>query len=193
MRRAESRAAFAIGFGVVFAAMLVLTVCYSGWLVVGVDRAQYPRVALILAAHLMVQSCLTVALHARQIGRVQERFRIGQFVAFSALLVLVVIAGVLTRDEITYNGIALGEIFYRAFLGFYGLVFPAYIWLRMFEPRRSLLRVIIVIVIAAPMFWLGFVNEQMEFFVPGVLIVVLAKFLPGGTGRGERVTKGNKK
>jgi hypothetical protein len=63
----------------------------------------------------------------------------------------------------------------------------------MFEPRRSLLRVIIVIVIAAPMFWLGFVNEQMEFFVPGVLIVVLAKFLPGGTGRGERVTKGNKK
>ena len=35
-----------------------------------------------------------------------------------------------------------------------------------------------VIAIAAPLYWLGFANEQMPFIVPGVLIVFLAKFLP---------------
>ena len=178
--KSEARAAFGIGFGVVFLAMLVLTVCYSGWLVVGFDRDRYPQLAVILAAHLIVQSCLTAALHIRQVAHVDRRIRLGQFAAFSALLILAVLAGVLARNRVSYNGLTLGEIIYRGFLGFYGLIFPAYVWLRMCRPVRSVLRVGVVIVIALPMFWLGFMNEQMVFFVPGVLIVVLAKFLPDG-------------
>jgi hypothetical protein len=180
MTKNESRAGFTIGFGIVFAAMLVLTVCYSGWLVVGFNRDQKPQLALILAVHLIVQSCLTCALHAREIGRVHTRFRIGQFLAFSVLLLLAVFAGVVVRDRPGLNGISLGELIYRGFLGFYGLIFPAFIWLRLCKPKRTLARVAIVIVIAAPMFVLGFFYEQMLFFVPGVLIVVLSKFLPDG-------------
>ena len=63
-------------------------------------------------------------------------------------------------------------------MGFYGIVVPAYVWLRLCRPRRSMLRVWAVIAIAAPLYWLGFANEQMPFIVPGVLIVFLAKFLP---------------
>jgi hypothetical protein len=184
----ESRAAFTVGFGVIFAAMLVLTVWYSGWLVVGFDPIAQRRLAFILAAHLIVQSCLTCALHLRVIGRVQSRFPSGQLVAFGAMVVAAVVAGVTVRDEINFNGISLGEYIYRGFLGFYGLVFPAYVWLRMLEPRRSLLRVAVVIFIALPMFFLGFIAEQMQFFYPGVMIVVLAKFLPGSA---QGVTKGN--
>jgi hypothetical protein len=174
----ESRAAFSIGFGVIFAAMLALTVCYSGWLVVGFDPMAQRRLAFILAAHLIVQSCLTCALHLRVIGRVQTRFPAGQLITFGVFLVAAIIAGVTVKDGITFNNVSLGEYIYRGFLGFYGLAFPAYVWLRMLEPRRSMLRVVTVIIIALPMFILGFIAEQMQFFYPGVMIVVLAKFLP---------------
>ena len=178
MSRTQARAAFTFGFGIIFPVMLAMTVAYSGWLAVGFDRARYPQLALILSAHLIVQSCLTVALHVRQIPRVQQRASIRQFLAFMTILILAVLLGVWDRSQFRYNGMALGEIIYRVFLGFYGLVFPAYVWLRMFPPRRSLLRVGTVILIAAPLFWLGFADERMGFMAPGVLIVVLAKFLP---------------
>jgi hypothetical protein len=158
--------------------MLLLTVGYSGWLAIGFNRLKYPQLAFILSAHLIVQSCLTCALHVQQISRVEKRLKIGQFFAFSALLVIAVILGIWNRGEFTYNGIALGEVIYRAFMGFYGLVVPAYVWLRLCRPQRSMLRVWAVIAIVAPLYWLGFANEQMPFIVPGVLIVVLARFLP---------------
>ncbi len=179
MGRAEARAAFSAGFGFVFAAMLLLTVAYSGWLVVGFDRMRYPQLAIILGGYLIVQSCFTVALHARQIARTDENPRLRRFLAFSALLVIAVLLGILSDSRFTYNGIALGELIYRAFLGFYGLIFPAYVWLRMAAPQRSMVRVVAVIVIAAPLYLLAFANQQMIFAVPGVLVVVLAKFLPG--------------
>lgn len=180
LSRGESRIAFGAGFGVPFAFMLLCTVGYSGWLAIGFDRMRYPQLALILSVHLIVQSCLTCALHVRQISIANERFRMGQFLAFSALLVIAVMLGVWDRGQFTYNRIALGEVIYRAFMGFYGLIVPAYVWLRICPPRRSWLRVIAVIAIAAPLYWLGFAEERMPFIVPGVLIVVLSKFLPEG-------------
>jgi hypothetical protein len=180
LSRTQARAAFTFGFGLVFPVMLAITVGYSGWLAVGFDRARYPQLALILSAHLIVQSCLTVALHVRQISLVQQRASIWQFLAFMTILILAILLGVWDRSQFRYNGIALGEIIYRAFLGFYGLAFPAYVWLRMCPRYRSLLRVGTVILIAAPLYWLGFADERMGFIVPGVLIVVLAKFLPDG-------------
>jgi hypothetical protein len=175
-----ARAAFTFGFAIIFPVMLAMTVGYSGWLAIGFDRARYPQLALLLSAHLIVQSCLTVALHARQIPRVQQRASIWQFLAFMAILILAVLLGVWDRWPFRYNGMAFGEIIYRAFLGFYGLIFPAYVWLRMCPPQRSPLRVATVILIAAPLYWLGFADERMAFLVPGVLIVLLAKFLPDG-------------
>jgi hypothetical protein len=178
LSKTQARIAFGLGFGVLFPLMLLLTVGYSGWLAIGFNRLKYPQLTVILSAHLIVQSCLTCALHVQQISRVEKRLRMGQFFAFSALLVIAVILGIWERGDFTYNGIAMGEIVYRAFMGFYGLVVPAYVWLRLCPPRRSMLRVWAVIAIAAPLYWLGFANEQMPFIVPGVLIVFLAKFLP---------------
>jgi hypothetical protein len=178
MSRGEARAAFSLGFGVLFAAVLLLTVAYSGWLVVGFDRSRYPQLAIILAGYLIVQSCFTVALHAQQMGRLRRGVSIRRFLGFSALLVIAVLLGILSDSTFTYGGIALGELIYRGFLGFYGLVFPAYVWLCMTRPRRSLMRAIVVIVIALPLYWLAFANEQMAFAVPGALVVFLAKFFP---------------
>jgi hypothetical protein len=178
MRRSESRAAFTLGFAVIFPAMLLITVAYSGWLVAAFDRSRYPQLAIILATYLIVQSCLTVALHAQQIARIGGKIRLRRFLGFSALLVVAVLLGVLLPNRFTYNGIASGELIYRVLLGFYGLIFPAYIWLRMVRPHRSMPRVVVVIVIAAPLYWLAFANEQMIFATVGAALIVLAKFLP---------------
>ncbi|HEY1922686.1 MAG TPA: hypothetical protein VGG44_07955 [Tepidisphaeraceae bacterium] len=183
MGRAEARAAFLVGFCIIFAAMLLVTVAYSGWLVVGFDRTRYPQLAMILGGYLTVQSCLTAALHRQQIARTHDKIPMRRFLGFSALLVISVMLGVLSDGSNTYNGMAVGELIYRGFLGFYGLIFPAYVWLRMMKPRRSMARVLAVIVIAAPMYWLAFADEEMGFAVIGVLIVVAGKYFPwGGVG-----------
>jgi hypothetical protein len=181
LSRAEARAAFAIGFGILFAFMLAITVGYSGWFI-AFDPARNPQVAMILAVHLMVQSCLTVALHVRQISPENRRPSFGHFLVFGVVLLIAVGLGVWEPDQFSYNGIGMGELIYRVFLGFYGLVFPAIVWLRIVPPRRSMLRVVMAIVVAAPLYWLGFADEKMVFMVPGVLIVVLSKFLPDTRG-----------
>jgi hypothetical protein len=158
--------------------MLLLTVAYSGWLAIGFDRIKYPQLALILSAHFIVQSCVTCALHAEQIARVENRLNFRRFLAFSVLLIVAVLFGILDRPDFTYNGFPLGEIVYRAFMGFYGLFAPAYVWLRLIRPKRSILRVWAVVIIAAPMYWLGFADERMPFILPGILIIIASKFLP---------------
>jgi hypothetical protein len=182
MGRAEARAAFFVGFGIIFSAVLLLTVAYSGWLVVGFDRARYPQLAMIIGGYLIVQSCFTVALHTRQIGGLGGKIPMRRFLIFSALLVIAVLLGVLSNAQFAYNGIEMGELIYRAFLGFYGLIFPAYVWLCMVKPRRSIARVAAVVLVAAPLYWMAFANEEMLFAVPGVLVVVLAKFFPDAPG-----------
>lgn len=179
LARGPARAAFTIGFGGVFLAMILFTVAYSGWFVVGFDRHSYPQLSLLLSIHLIAQSCLTVALHARQIGQVEPAMRIGRFAVFSMLLVLAVLLGVADREQFSYNGFRLGEIIYRVFLGFYALAFPVYVWLRMLRPKRSLLRVATVIAIASPLYWIGFIERQMAFAAAGAIIALIARFLPG--------------
>jgi hypothetical protein len=180
MEPREARVAFTLGFAGFFGLMLLITAGYSGWLVAAFDRSRYPILALILGTHLIVQSCFTTAAHARQLVDLAARIRIGRFLAFCAALAVAVALGMVDRGpEDTYHGLRLGEVVYRSFLGFYALAFPAYVWLSIVPPRRSPWRVAAVIVIAAPLFWMAFVERHMICIVPGVLIPLLAKFLPG--------------
>src|SRR5207248_111786 len=80
-----------------------------------------------------------------------------------------------------------GEAIYRIFMGFYGLVFPAYVWICMAPirgvapgpTRRALIVFAAAVLIAAPMFWMGFVREQTVWLLPGLAVVVLARlFVP---------------
>jgi hypothetical protein len=185
LARGPARAAFAIGFSVVFLAMILFTVAYSGWLVVGFDRHGFPQLALLLSIHLITQCCLTVAYHAKRVGEVEPRMRLIRVAVFSILLVIAVLLGVVDRGEFTYDGMRLGEIVYRVFLGFYALAFPVYVWLRMVRPRRSMLRVGAVIVIASPLYWLGFIERQMVFAALGALIAFVSRFLPGAQATAE--------
>jgi hypothetical protein len=78
-----------------------------------------------------------------------------------------------------------GEVIYRAFMGFYGLLFPAYVYLCMLPfrshltppTRRHLLIFAIAVLLALPFFWLGFIQHHYLFLLPGLAIVLLARLL----------------
>lgn len=84
-----------------------------------------------------------------------------------------------------WYGLDAGEVIYRCFMGFFGLFFPAYVWLCMLRrsPSRRTLRIFAVAVVAAmPLFFAGFVAGRMVLLVPGVAIVLLARLARTGAG-----------
>ncbi len=76
-----------------------------------------------------------------------------------------------------------GEVVYRGFLGAYGLLFPAYVLYRIVRARRSgrgvPMRIMwLSVLIAAPMFWMGFIEGHTPLLTIGVVIVVAMSMLP---------------
>lgn len=179
----ESRAAFVLGFVGFFAPMILFTRAYSGHLITGgFARELLPQLALILCAHFIVQSCFTVAAHVQQLGARLRTITVRKFTLFCGAFILAVFLGMISRPRYHYHGLELGEIFYRCFLGFYALIFPAYVWLCVLPPKRSLRHLAAAVIVAAPFFWLAMIEQQMIFAVPGVVVPIAAKLV------GERKT-----
>ncbi len=73
---------------------------------------------------------------------------------------------------------------YRLFLSFYGLLFPAYVYLcmipgrgRVAPSRKQWIVLAISVLFAAPFFWLAFIDQKMFYVLPGLGIVLLARLL----------------
>jgi hypothetical protein len=169
----SGRAAFGVGFGVVFLLMILFTLIYSGTFFGSMPR----MVAVVLMIHMSVQSAFTLAAHARELRRHGTRAAI-----VAALLTgFSWIAFWLLRRGDVVKGLHSGELIYRIFMGFYGLVFPAYVWLVVLpndRPRaRNLLVCGLAVLVALPMFWMGFVVGQMVWLGPGLAVVLLARLL----------------
>jgi hypothetical protein len=117
-----------------------------------------------------------------------HQIKIRTFALFCTLVVAAVLLGSISRGARELHGLTLGEIIYRGFLGFYALIFPAYVWLRMVPGERSDLRVVMVIVILLPLYALAFVGQMTIFLVPAVALILLAKLpftrQPAGPGVG---------
>jgi hypothetical protein len=87
---------------------------------------------------------------------------------------------------LTCNGMDARETVYWLFLAPYGLVFPAYVWLVMLRARAGavpLARRLAVwagaVVVALPMYWMGFVEREIVWLLPGVAVVLLARLALG--------------
>ncbi|HSW01889.1 MAG TPA: hypothetical protein VLI39_17095 [Sedimentisphaerales bacterium] len=185
---AAGRVAFGVGFGVLFLAVILLSYGYARPLAVAVD-GQAPRglakaFALPLGLYMAMQIAYTVALHIVEV--IPEAKALGG--RYSTLIALVVAGGaaalgfVGNRGSLWY-GLDAGEVIYRCFMGFFGLCFPAYVWLCMLRrsPSRRTLGICAVAVVAAlPLFFAGFVAGRMVLLVPGVAIVLLARLARTG-------------
>jgi hypothetical protein len=80
----------------------------------------------------------------------------------------------------TVGGNSAGETVYRVFMGFYGLVFPAYVWVCVvpndgLRPTgRHLLVFALSVLCSLPMYWIGFVEGRVVWLVPGVAVILIA-------------------
>jgi hypothetical protein len=173
-------AAFTIGFGVFFVAMILFTFWYAR--LIEPRAIQYiPRtLAWIIAIHMTLQSALTIALHTRAISEDRDAgdrwTRDGFFVA----VVLAFAVGVSCQHA---TSPVAGETVYRIFMAFYGLIFPAYVWLCMIPTRRpvarsdSLIALAVVVLMAMPMYWLAFIGNRMIWLAPALVIVLSSRMI----------------
>jgi hypothetical protein len=173
-------AAFTLGFGIFFLLMIVFTLWYAHFLQPRYLAALPRPVAWVIALHMMLQTAFTLAVHARAIAPTSRERRGPAILAACAVIAFFV--GVYA-DRYHLPFLSGGELVYRLFMAFYGLVFPAYVWLCMVPgrgkvaaPDRGKLAVLaIAVVVAAPMFWMGFIAGRMFWLLPGLAVVLLAR------------------
>ncbi|MEZ6243817.1 MAG: hypothetical protein R3B57_12335 [Phycisphaerales bacterium] len=189
-RTTSGRLAFGGGFLVLFPMMIGLTIVYAGpfiWLLIddrGVPLAWAPWVGVVILTHIVAQLVFTLIVH-------QDRIAASSLAARGRTLTIVLAGGAallgLLHTRIGSVGeYTAGEVVYRCFMAFYGLAFPAYVWLVMIPGRnadapgvfRRAVRVwAMSIGIAAPMFWMGFIGGQELWLAPGLGVVLLARLL----------------
>lgn len=187
------RAAFIIGFLLIFPVAILLTVDYRSAFLPVVFPNENPSDwwhsasdLWFLALYIGVQTLVTVLLHFRFLTRYAKSVLIGLFPPL--LGVALGFARHLLPENI-YFGITTGEIGYRLFMSAYGLLFPAYVYLCMIPTadghagptRRKAITWLAACALAAPFFWLGFIEFEEVYLLPGMAIVLAARLLlPGG-------------
>jgi len=187
--------AFGLGFGFFFALMIVgtlLTAPLLVWIVGASGTVGGPPVGRLLialfAAHTVPQLVFTCWVHgaeARATGRAVltgVALAVGAAVVFASGPTLMKSYG---WESGWANPLFGGEVVYRCFMAFYGLVFPAYVAIVAWpvkhggaEVRRGRLAVFGVVVLGAAWFyWLGFVERQTWWVALGVGMVVAGKLM----------------
>lgn len=185
---AAGPAAFTIGFALLFTPMILFTLFYAAWLgpqMAGVIETDWAGALVI--AHILIQLLLTITLHLRD-ATASTTTRAAGMLILAVLLALG--ASLLAAAWPPARGpLPLGweETAYRLFMAFYGLVFPAYVWLCMIPTRdghtgptrRKRNTWLFAVALAAPMYWMGFIERQTWWLGPGLAVVLLARaFLP---------------
>jgi hypothetical protein len=182
-----AKLAFTLGFGVLFAAMLLLTYQYAGLFIASLSPTRQfanavPWVWAVLLSHLAMQAAFTLALHARAAQRI-VRVR----VPIAAIAVASFALGYFSFHLPGAGGMNGPEVVYRCFMGCYGLAFPAYVWLVMIPTRdghagiagpngkRKLLILAFAVGVAMPMTWMAFIERDEIYAVPGMLVVLLSR------------------
>jgi len=186
----EGTIAFAVGFLILFAVMLLFTYLYASPLLYTAFRYTVragPQVAdEPVTLHMGVQLAFTIAIHAAFLVAKPGSANPGNDRRGYGVIGGFIVGAVLAFLGFRYPGLAdlsLNEVFYRCFMAFYGLVFPAYVWLCIIPtrdgksgPTRPRLAVLAVaLALAAPMFWMGFIERETWWLAPGLGVVLLAR------------------
>ncbi len=207
----DSRFAFGAGFGIFFFSMIVLTVLYAGPIAVLTDRNSDAILhiatwaGLLLVLHMGLQTLFTIEVHLTEMHRERKPTK-GPYGWFDVWWPFAFIFGLMFGsakiDEswhlVGHSYMLGGEIFYRAFLTFYGLIFPTYVYLNIWNIRgrclrtrtsRSTLVTLIAIVLASPFFFMGFFVRDERYIPAGVAILILAKLFTGSPDRPAPLTQ----
>ncbi len=176
----SGRLGFTLGFVGFFAPMILLTTRYSGVLAGALDGTNFvpiasPWLATGLLTHILCQWIFTVRAHLDRIrtlpcAQAKQPLFIG-------IVVLAGFLGSFASKFPAYAGLTGGELIYRTFMSAYGLAFPAYILYRIAKKKPiSLATLWVAIALATPMFWMGFMERQSVWLIPGMITILLGCF-----------------
>jgi hypothetical protein len=133
------------------------------------------------------QTGYTIALHTRALRAQWSGRGADSSYALIVAVALAIVLGVFGYSGGSAIGLAYGELFYRLFMLFYGLVFPAYAWLCMLPTwrnpqkpgRRQLTVFTAAVLLAAPFYYLAFIAGRMGWVSAGVAVVLVARLALG--------------
>jgi hypothetical protein len=177
---------FGLGFGVLFLACILFTLAYTPtiWRIVRAGLANNaPWIEVLLIAYIAVQISFTMMAHVAAGVYVARNAVRAAFVVIVCVFVAGALGVIAGLNAGLIRGLIPGEFVYRLFMSFYGLLFPAYVWLCMIPtrdghsgPSRDKLIVLAAaVLLAAPMFWMGFIERRTVWLVPGLAVVLLAR------------------
>lgn len=178
--------AFLLGFLVLFPLMIGWTVLYA----LPALRADAANPWSVLAPpvilHMVIQLAFTMGIHAGQPLSSPPTSAGARLAPVGVMCFLPILLASLTRTpgDVASPRVAF-ETVYLAFLGFYGLVAPAYVLVCVWGRNRiapsptghNLLVFIAAVGAACPLFYLGFIDRQYTYLAPGVLILLAARAL----------------
>ncbi|MEL6740378.1 MAG: hypothetical protein AAFP26_06960 [Planctomycetota bacterium] len=180
------RLAFTLGF-VLFACVLLVATRGRAMLPAPASPVEIDiwTLAALIGGHFGAQSAFTIAAHSEALRTTGARPKWSA--AWLAYVPIALVAGVglgvfaISQQGLDVAGMAIGEVGYRAFLGLYGLVFPAWLILTIGNrpplSKRTLAALAGVCVVAAPFFTYGFIWLNEVWLIPGVVIVLLGRLL----------------
>ena len=188
------RAAFAVGLGVIFLSMIAGTALYAPDFNHGY-RGAFTVAGLTtwVATHFCVQSGYKWAVHLRALPAWRPTDALIWAAAGATAALFAV--GIGLKVYLGFRGLddllLPGQIYYRMFMSFYGLLFPAYVWICMLPlpgrpapgpTRRSLTVLAVALALATPMYWLGFLVDRWGWILIGVAVLLAARaFVPPAT------------
>jgi hypothetical protein len=158
----RGRAVFGWGFGLLFPALILITLSYAGrWIVHG-------RWSYYTYAHVALQASFTMGVHLRALARMGVvRVRPPSPSAAGLAAVAAVVAGATllavgagwAYSGLSGRGVPAPRLVYDVFMSAYGLAFPAVVvcvaWPRSRGRRGSIPALAVVVALGAPMMWLG--------------------------------------
>ena len=175
----DSRIGFGIGFGICFFSMIIFSLFYSHALapLVGDNWREHVRPVWgwMIATHMIVQAAYTLSVHARSF--IETKPKPAGILTLLIVCQLALLAAFAAAGMPRILNLDFGEVCYRFFMAFYGLVFPAYVWIFMMPGRQftqSAVRAFtLAILVAMPMYYCGFILNRMVWLVPGMVCALV--------------------
>lgn len=193
--------AFFLGFGLLFALMILATAAYTPSSLAASTLTLVPFAVGLVPVHIMLQLGYTIEVHRQSAvaSPVLSTSSPALFLTLAAALsgialgvLAILLDSAAFRPSLAadlWPQVSAFEIVYRLFLGSYGLVFPAYVFIcalprrtaagpRVFAPpaRAHLITWLVATALAAPCFAAAFLYFHEWLLLPGLALIIAARF-----------------